>query len=124
MTRKSITLAAVALVVAALGFGWATAQTKTADPKLTAQDYFEIQMLYGRYTHAIDHGDKDGMDYAGTFLPEIGRASGRERVYPCRVGQGWEGATRDDIRDSITDVKKVDGCVMKMIGTQKLARLA
>jgi hypothetical protein len=80
-------------------------------------------MLYGRYTHSIDHGEKDGMDYAATFLPDgvlvrVGPAA------PCASSDMWDVGTREDIRGSIADVKNADACVLKMIGTQKLAALA
>src|SRR5438552_15584485 len=120
--QKSKTLAAVVLAVAVFGLGWAAAQTKRPEPQLTAQDYFEIQMLYGRYTHAIDHGDKDGMDYASTFLPDGILIQVSPPANPCRVGQGWDAATRDEIRGSIADVKNVAKSGRASCGTRVLAR--
>ena len=35
---------------------------------LSADDRFEIQDLYGRYSHAVDFGDADG--WARTFTPD------------------------------------------------------
>jgi uncharacterized protein (TIGR02246 family) len=35
---------------------------------LTADDRFEIQNLYGKYSHAVDFGDADG--WARTFTPD------------------------------------------------------
>src|SRR5262249_9101633 len=121
MMRRRNSLAAVVLAVAAFGFGWTIAQTKTPEAKLTAQDYFDIQMLYGRYTHAIDHGEKDGMDYAATFLPDGILVQVLPAASPCTArGELWQVGTREDIRGSISDVKNVDVCVIKMSGTQKL----
>src|SRR5438552_15931445 len=120
--QKSKTLAAVVLAVAVFGLGWAAAQTKRPEPQLTAQDYFEIQMLYGRYTHSIDHGEKDGMDYAGTFLPDGILITVGPAVNPCPSGESWEPATRDEIRGSIADVKNVDVCIRyRKSGAQGLA---
>src|SRR5712692_2611603 len=122
--QRSKTLAAVVLAVAVFGLGWAAAQTKRPGPQLTAQDYFEIQMLYGRYTHSIDHGEKDGMDYATTFLPDGVLVFVGPAVSPCRHDGDWEPAGREDIRGSIADIKNIDVCVMKLTGTKKLATLA
>jgi hypothetical protein len=124
MERKRLTPVAVVLAVVAFGLGWTTAQAKTPGPRLTADDYFEIQQLYGRYTHSYDHGEKDGMDYAATFLPDGILISVSPKASPCTRGDMWEAGTREDIRGSIADVKNVDVCVAKMIGTQKLAALA
>jgi len=124
MMRRWKTFAAVVLAVAAFGFGWAAAQTKTPDARLTAQDGFEIQMLYGRYTHAIDHGEKDGLDYAAVFLPDGILISVTPAASPCPRGETWDAGNREDIRGSIADVKNIDVCVAKLIGTVKLAALA
>ena len=61
--RGSTISVAVVLGVGAFGLGWSAAQTKTPKPQLTAQDYVDIQQLYGRYTHTIaaaGRGAKDG----------------------------------------------------------------
>jgi hypothetical protein len=118
-------LAVVVLAIAAFGFGWAAAQSRTSAATLTAQDYFEIQQLYGQYTHAIDHGERDGKDFAATFLPDGVFVHVRPAANPCRpLGEIWEVGNREDIRGSIADAKNIDVCVSKLVGTQKLATLA
>src|SRR5580704_3781503 len=124
MMRKWKTIAIVVLAVATFGFGWAAAQTKTAGPRLTADDFFEIQMLYGRYTHAIDHGQKDGMDYASVFVPDGILINVTPAVNPCPHGETSEVATREDLRGSIADEKGVNVCGAKTVGTQNLAKVA
>src|SRR5690349_11783594 len=116
--RKWTLAAAVVLAVAAFGFGWRMARPSAATaPRLTPDDYFQIQMLYGRYTHAIDHGEQDGMDYAATFLPD-GVLVTVTAVNPCTRGELWEPAGRDVIRGSIADEKNITNlCISKMIGT-------
>jgi hypothetical protein len=122
--RKWMLPGAVVLAVAAFGLGWSIARPAAAVPKFTAQDYFEIQMLYGRYTHSIDHGALDGMDYAETFVPD-GVLVTVTAASPCTRGELWDAADRDVIRGSIADEKNISNvCISKMIGTQKLAALA
>jgi hypothetical protein len=123
--RKWIFPVTVVVALGAFGLGWTAARPKAAaTPKLTADDYFEIQQLYGRYTHSIDHGEKDGMDYAATFVPDGVLVFVGPAATPCRHDGDWEAATREDMRGSIADVKNIDVCVMKLTGTKKLAALA
>jgi hypothetical protein len=122
--RRWMVVVGLVLAGAGFGLGWASAQTKPSGPRLTADDYFAIQQLYGRYTHSIDHGQKDGMDYASVFLPDGILISVTPAANPCTPGAGWEAGTRDDIRGSVPDEKNVNVCVAKMVGTQKLAVLA
>jgi hypothetical protein len=124
MMRKSKTIAATILAVGAFGISFAAAQTKTSVPRLTAQDYFDIQMLYAAYAHAYDHGAKDGHDYADTFLPDGMLVVVAPLANPCTRGENWDAGDREIIRGSIADVKNIDVCIQKMIGTQKLAWLA
>jgi hypothetical protein len=118
------TLAVAVSAFAVFGLGWATAQTKTPASRLTAQDDFEIRQLYAGYTHAYDHGDKDGRDYAATFVPDGMLVVVTPAVSPCTHGDMWEAGDRDIIRGSIADVKNINVCIEKMIGTEKLAALA
>jgi len=126
MVRRWTILVAVVLAAAALGVGWASAraQTKTSGPRLSADDYMEILQLYGRYTHAIDHGQKDGMDYASVFVPDGILINVTPAVNPCPHGEGSEVGTREDIRGSIADEKGVNVCSTKYVGTQRLAAVA
>jgi hypothetical protein len=123
MMRAWQTLAAVPVLVA-FGIAGAAAQPKSPASKLTAQDDFEIRQLYAAYTHAYDHGEKDGRDYAGTYLPDGTLVVVTPAVNPCTRGENWEAGSREDIRGSIADVKNINVCVMKMSGTQKLSWLA
>jgi hypothetical protein len=118
------TLGALGLTAAAFALGWAAARPKAAADTFTADDYFEIQMLYGRYTHSIDHGGKDGMDYANTFVPDGVLVHVTPTASPCTRGEGWEAGTREIIRGSIADEKNIDVCIATLTGTQKLAAMA
>src|SRR5215470_2237444 len=64
MLQRSFFLAAVLLVAVTLR-PVAAAETGTA-PKLTADDYIEIQQLYAAYAHALDKGE--GERFASTFV--------------------------------------------------------
>jgi hypothetical protein len=104
--------------------GSAHAQAKASRPELSTQDYIEIQQLYAAYTHAYDHGDADGHDYAGVFTPDGTLVIVRPAANPCEPVAGWQPANRDLIRGSITDKKKIPVCVFSLTGAEKLAKLA
>lgn len=53
----------------ALGVGSAQ-QGESGVPKLTAEDYFEIQQLVYRYAHAIDTCANNGYDYADLYTSD------------------------------------------------------
>ena len=57
------------ILTAALVCGASSLQAQQAGgPRLTTQDYIDIQQLYARYTHAIDGGDAEG--YTAIFTPD------------------------------------------------------
>jgi SnoaL-like domain len=64
MLRRSL-FPAGALLAALAALRPATAEISAA-PKLTADDYIEIQQLYAMYAHALDKGE--GERFASTFV--------------------------------------------------------
>jgi len=69
-------------------FGPADAAETGDAPKLTADDYIEIQQLYANYAHALDKGE--GERFAGTFVLDGEFTGGR--------GPGRGGEARNPIK--------------------------
>lgn len=63
--RKALIVAG-AFVAFVVGAAWLSAQSGAGT--LTAQDYVEIQQLYGRYNWAIDAGDTEA--YVALYTPD------------------------------------------------------
>jgi len=91
LTRK--TLSALLVLVTA---GWIytaySSKIQSAAPKLTTQDYIDIEQNYANYYHTIDAGDAEG--WADTFTDDgnfngtIGRAAlieSRRRAGPSKT---------------------------------------
>ena len=68
-------LPAGALLAAMTAFGPAGAAETGDAPKLTADDYIEIQQLYANYAHALDKGE--GERFAATFVLDGDFTGGR-----------------------------------------------
>lgn len=83
------------LLAAALGSGLIAAQSGKA-PKLTAEDYIEIQQLYSDYTYALDQGEGEhvaddfveGGEFTGVHAPGRKPTQGRTEL----VAMGNRGA--------------------------------
>jgi hypothetical protein len=65
MLRRSF-FSAGAMLAALAALRPAAAADAGAAPKLTADDYVEIQQLYANYAHALDKGE--GERFASTFV--------------------------------------------------------
>ena len=65
MLRRSL-FSAGAMLAALAALRPAAAADAGAAPKLTADDYVEIQQLYANYAHALDKGE--GERFASTFV--------------------------------------------------------
>src|SRR6266851_4355260 len=65
MLRRSV-FSAGAMLAALTALRPAAAADAGAAPKLTADDYIEIQQLYANYAHALDQGE--GERFASTFV--------------------------------------------------------
>ena len=63
---------------------------------LTADDYIEIQQLYGKYAQALDLGDAEG--WANTFTPDgvFGESMGYDQLKAFAEGfmENFDGAAR------------------------------
>jgi len=64
MSHKKVS-GAIVLMVAVAGFSWVHAESSKV-PKLTADDYIEIQQLYSAYAHSLDQGQAER--FAATFI--------------------------------------------------------
>ena len=64
MSHKKVS-GAIVLMVAVAGFSWVHAESSKG-PKLTADDYIEIQQLYSAYAHSLDQGQAER--FAATFI--------------------------------------------------------
>jgi len=66
MLRRSVFSAGAMLAALTALRPAAAAADAGAAPKLTADDYIEIQQLYANYAHALDQGE--GERFASTFV--------------------------------------------------------
>jgi hypothetical protein len=91
---------------------------------LTAEDYRQIQMLYGAYNRWLDFGvdDPDGSRGVqdvytsdGMFV-DVGAAT-----TPCVVRNGWQAGSRDVIRGTVADQAGLNLCIATLTGFQALA---
>jgi hypothetical protein len=86
---------AVNFSIVVAGVAWVHAQQKKTPAGLTAQDYIEIQQLYGTYAYTLDTAQAER--FAATFTPDgeftRGRAKGQatETRTPLK---GTEGLTK------------------------------
>jgi hypothetical protein len=87
MLQRSFFLAAVLLAAATALRPVAAAETGAA-PKLTADDYIEIQQLYANYAQSLDRGE--GERFASTFVLDGEFTGGR--------GPGRGGEVRNPIK--------------------------
>src|SRR5215510_1527850 len=87
MLRRSFFAAGI-LVSALTALRTVTAAEAGAAPKLTADDYIEIQQLYANYAHALDRGE--GERFAATFVLDGEFTGGR--------GPGRGGEVRNPIK--------------------------
>jgi hypothetical protein len=87
MLQRSFFLAAVLLAAVTTLRPVAAAETGAA-PKLTADDYIEIQQLYANYAQALDRGE--GERFASTFVLDGEFTGGR--------GPGRGGEARNPIK--------------------------
>src|SRR6516165_4177111 len=87
MLQRSFFLAAVLLAAVTAIRPVAAAETGAA-PKLTADDYIEIQQLYANYAQALDRGE--GERFASTFVLDGEFTGGR--------GPGRGGEVRNPIK--------------------------
>jgi hypothetical protein len=87
MLQRSSFLAGVLLAAVTALRPVAAAETGAA-PKLTADDYFEIQQLYANYAQALDRGE--GERFASTFVLDGEFTGGR--------GPGRGGEVRNPIK--------------------------
>jgi hypothetical protein len=92
MQRRDFLVLASAAAGAAAAPQIASAQA--AKPKLTADDYMEIQQLYARYPHALDGGDAEG--YAALFTADgsFGANVGRDALIAFVKGRDPAGSVR------------------------------
>src|SRR5271163_2172803 len=87
MLRRSL-FSAGALLAALAALRPAAAAEARIAPKLTADDYIEIQQLYAGYAHALDKGE--GERFAATFVLDGEFTGGR--------GPGRGGEARNPIK--------------------------
>jgi hypothetical protein len=87
MLRRTF-CSAGAMLAAVTALRPAVAGDATAAPKLTADDYVEIQQLYANYAHALDKGE--GERFASTFVLDGEFTGGR--------GPGRGGEARNPIK--------------------------
>src|SRR6185503_15055048 len=68
----------------ALGVATASNASSGAGPRLTAEDYIEIQQLVSRYSYALDQNPDNGLSYANLFTPDAvfrqPRTEGRQNL--------------------------------------------
>src|SRR5215831_20234836 len=100
MLQSRVFLAAV-LLAAATAFRPVAAAETGAAPKLTADDYIEIQQLYAAYAQALDRGE--GERFASTFVLDGEFTGGR--------GPGRGGEVRSPIKgkDALLQMGSRDG---------------
>lgn len=68
---KKIVAVVLGVVLAAAGIGWRYVQAAESKPKISTQDYIDIQNLYSTYTRFTDMGGEgDGSNYASLFTPD------------------------------------------------------
>ncbi len=125
MSRSKIVVA-LSLSLAVAGMSRTYAQNGEGTGPLTALDYAQIQQLYASYNWAVDLGDAEGRDYAGTYVPDgvfinvvPAPASGS-----CPAAAGWRAADRTVIRGTMADRLGANMCVTTRNGSQELADLA
>jgi hypothetical protein len=72
-------LAAAAAMVLSVIAGWGMGQAASS-PKLSAQDYIEIQELNSKYARGFDLGERDGAVWAETFTSDGVFVSGGKEI--------------------------------------------
>ena len=100
MLRRTLFPAGV-LLAAVTALSPAAAAEAGAAPKLTADDYIEIQQLYANYAQALDRGE--GERFASTFVLDGEFTGGR--------GPGRGGEARNPIKgkDALLQMGRMAG---------------